>query len=653
MSRQEAVAEYGRAQKQAQREYRERVAAGKNPYPEVLDEILTAGVTPDTVQDIGVVEIPANRIVGVKSAGRIAAFTASFLPLLDETSEFGMKWAALCQAHLGDVGIQEPIVCFEYLGNFYVQEGNKRVSVLRYFGSPRIPGQVHRIIPAMSDDPRIKAYYEFIDFYRSTRIYDVQYTHPGDYAKLLAALGREPGEEWTEQERRTFSSYLSYFRDAYYSVMGEQAALKPEEALLIWLKIYPYTDLGQRSTAELKKTMAELKDDFTVLSQTDPVAVKTAPAPAAKSNILDRIISPNPNHVTVAFVHQRDPESSLWTRAHDEGRQYLEKALGSQVTTLSYFHADSQAESESLLEQAVASGADVIFTTTPQLSRLSLKIAVKYPRVRVLNCSVNVPYPSIRTYYSRIYEGKFITGAIAGAMAVNNRIGYVGSSPIYGVPASINAFALGAQLTNPRAKIELRWSCQPGDPVSAFIGEGLSVISNREMMTQNGQDMLQGDYGTYLVEDSGNLVPLGSPCWLWGKFYENVIQSILSGAWNNETTQRAVNYWWGMDSGVIDVTLSDRLPEGLRCMAEMLKAGLRSGKINPFFRRIVAQDGTVKNDGSRPFTPDELLHMDWLCDNVEGVIPAFDELEPYAQPMVRELGIYRDQLPAQKEVSTP
>ena len=129
-----------------------------------------------------------------------------------------------------------------------------------------------------------------------------------------------------------------------------------------------------------------------------------------------------------------------------------------------------------------------------------------------------------------------------------------------------------------------------------------------------------------------------------------MIRSILSGAWNNENTERAVNYWWGMDSGVIDVQLSDRLPAGIRCLAEILKEGLRSGKIDPFFRPIVAQDGTVKNDGSRAFTPDELLHMDWLCQNVEGVIPSFDEIEPFAQPMVRELGIYRDQLPAQKEV---
>ena len=650
MSRQEAVAEYIRAQKMAQKEYRERIAAGKNPYPAVLDEILPDGVTPDTVKDIGVVEIPAERIVGVKSAGRIAAFTASFLPLLDENTEFGMKWAALCEAHLGDAGIQEPIVCFEYLGNFYVQEGNKRTSVLRYFGSPRIPGHVQRIVPPLSDDPRIKAYHEFIDFHRNTKIYNVQFTQPGNYAKLLAALGKEPGEQWSERERLTFSSYFTYFRDAYSSVVGDQPAMKPEDALLIWLNLYPYTDLGKLSTADLKKTVQGLKDDFAVLAQADPVAVKTAPAAAAKGNIIERIISPNPDHVTVAFVHQRDINSSMWTRAHDEGRQYLEQVLGSQVTTLSYFNADSPAESEAILERAVAAGAEVIFTTTPQLCRLSLKIAVKYPRVRVLNCSVNVPYPSIRTYYNRIYEGKFITGAIAGAMATNNRIGYVGSSPIFGVPASINAFALGAQLTNPRAKIELRWSCQAGDSVAAFIGEGLSVISNRDIPTQDGRHMLQGDYGTYLVEDSGSLVPLGSPIWVWGRFYENVIRSILSGAWNNEKTERAVNYWWGMDSGVIDVKLSDRLPDGVRCMADILRDGLRRGIIDPFARPITAQDGTVKNDGSRAFTPDELLHMDWLCSNVEGVIPSFDEIEPFAQPIVRELGIYRDKLPAQKEV---
>ena len=650
MSRQEAIAAYSRAQRLAQKEYKERLQADLNPYPAVLDDILPSTATPGVVQDIGLVEIPSNRIVGVKSAGRIAAFSASFLPLLDYDTEFGAKWLALCEAHLGDTGIKDPILCFEYLGDFYVQEGNKRTSVLRAFDAPRIPGMVRRIVPPMSDDPRIKAYYEFMNFYKVSRVYDIQFRRPGEYAKLLAALGKEPTDVWEERERRTFSAYYAYFREAYASVGGDQMQLRPEDALLAWLKLFPYTDLGRLSTAELKKTMAALKDDFVTLGHDDPVAVKTTPAPAAKTNILDWIISPNPDHVNVAFVHQRDIETSPWTRAHDEGRVHLEAALGDQVTVRSYFHADTKDEAEVLMEQAITDGAEVIFTTTPQLCRKTVKMAVRYPKIRFLNCSVNVPYSSIRTYYSRIYEGKFITGAIAGAMAVGNRIGYVGSSPIFGVPASINAFALGAQMTNPRAKIELRWSCQPGDSVAAFIGEGIQVISNRDMPTPNGRYMLQGDYGTYLVTDSGVLVPLGSPVWLWGKFYENVIRSILSGSWNNETADRAVNYWWGIDSGVIDVKLSDALPDGVMFMARMIRHGLRNGRIQPFFRRIVAQDGTVKNDGSRDLTPDEILHMDWLCQNVEGVIPAFDQIEPFAQSMVRELGLYRDQLPAQKEV---
>jgi len=41
--------------------------------------------------------------------------------------------------------------------------------------------------------------------------------------------------------------------------------------------------------------------------------------------------------------------------------------------------------------------------------------------------------------------------------------------------------------------------------------------------------------------------------------------------------------------------------------------------------------------------------MDWLCENVEGHIPGFDEIEPYAQPIVRQLGIYREEIPIEKE----
>jgi hypothetical protein len=239
---------------------------------------------------------------------------------------------------------------------------------------------------------------------------------------------------------------------------------------------------------------------------------------------------------------------------------------------------------------------------------------------------VDQPYSSLRTYYGRIYEAKFITGAIAGAMANEDRIGYIASYPIFGVTASINAFALGAQMTNPRAQIELRWSCVEGTPQADFFEDGIRVVSNRNAPTLScGQDFC--NYGTYLMDSRGDLIPLGTPLWVWGNFYEFVIRSILSGGWKREKgDSTALNYWLGMDSGVIDVQLSEKLPEGVRQMALLLKKSLREGTLDPFCRKIIAQDGSVKNDGTRKIPPEELLRMDWLCENVVGKIPSFEEI---------------------------
>ena len=643
-----ATEEYLLALKKGQKIYRERLMAGLPPYPAVLDDILPKESS-NMTKEIGLVEIPAERIIGTKSAGRITAFNAEFQPLLDLDSEFAIKWVNLCAAHLGETGITEPIVCFEYLGNFYIQEGNKRVSVLRHFGSPRIPGIVTRIIPPMSDEPRIKAYYEFMDFYKSSKLYIVQFRRPGDYTKLLNHLGKKPDEIWTEDDRRTFNAYFHYFLDAFNALNTKYSDVLAEEALLFWLELYPFQELGRMSASELKKSISALWEDIVTISKPEPVKVQTKTEETPKQGIISRIVT-SIDKLNVAFVHQLDPSRSTWVLGHEEGKEYLEQVLGDKVTVRSYFDANTLALAEEVIDKAVADGAQVVFTTAPLLSRATLKGAVKYPKVRFLNCSVDQPYSRLRTYYGRMYEAKFISGAIAGAMAQNDRIGYIASYPIFGTPASINAFALGAQMTNPRAMVELRWSCCEGTPQADFFADGIRVVSNRNAPTQSKMYLDFCSYGTYLMDDRGDLVPLASPIWVWGKFYEFVIRSILTGGWKTEKGEAAaLNYWLGIDSGVIGVNLSDKLPEGVRQMAKLLRKAMADSAIDPFRRRIIAQDGTVKNDGSRTFTPDQILHMDWLVSNVIGQIPPFEEILPVSQRMVRELGVYRDSIPAEKE----
>ena len=632
--------EYLAALKEGQKEYAKLTDLGKDPGPAVLEELLPE-MGKLTVQELKSQEIPMDRIVGTRTRGRTSALTASFLPLLPAESEFAQKWMNLCEANLSETGIRDAILCYEYLGSFYVQEGNKRVSVLKHFGNTRILSDVRRILPERTDDPRIRAYYEFVDFHRATGSYDIQFQKPGEYAKLLAALDKKPGEVWSEEERRRFSARYTYFKEAFTALGGQGKDLKCEDALLLYLRVYSYEQLGTMTTKELKESLSGLWQDVQVTGD-DAVQVRTAPEEEQKS-LLNKLISPAPKRLNVALIYQQDEQISTWTRGHAEGAAYLRAAFPDQVNVREYRHADTPEETLALLDQAALEGADLIFTTTPLLLSATLKAAVKYPKVRFLNCSAGTSLSSVRSYYCRIYEGKFITGLIAGAMAKNDLIGYVASYPILGVPASINAFTLGARMTNPRAKVLLEWSCLEGNAVEKLIARGARVISNRDVPVPNAYGM--GEFGTWLIDEAGQFSPLASPCWMWGKLYENLVRTVLSGSYDQKKAPEAINYWWGMDSGVIDVQMTDLVPEGTRTLAASLMNDIRSGALLPFQRAMVSQDGIMRNDGSRDLTTRELLMMDYLMDGVEGTIPSYEELLPMSRALVRELGLHKEDLP--------
>lgn len=638
--------EYLKARSLALKEKKELEGRGVSPYPAVLDELY-----PETPRsgEVGlpVREIPAERIVGTKSAGRMNAFSASFMPLMEIESEFAQKWINLCEAHLSDEGIRDPILCYEYLGSFYVQEGNKRVSVLKYFGAVKIPARVIRIMPAASSDPAVAAYYEFVDFQKAAGIWDIQFKKPGEYSRLLAAIGKKPGEEWTDTEKRRLSSCFHFFKEAFTSLGGSKQGLEAEDALLLFLKVYTYEQLLNMPLAELKKTLSDLWCDVKASSGADAITVKTVPDGDEKKGVLQKLISSVPKHLSAAFIYQQDPETSGWARGHAEGAAYLSGSLSDSVKVRNYFHADSNDQAAELIDRAISDGAELIFTTTPPLLETTLKAAVKHPKVRFFNCSACQPLSSVKSYYCRTYEGKFITGVIAGALAENDLVGYVGSYPIMGVPASINAFALGVRMTNPRAKILLEWTCTNVDCLRSLKEKDVRVISNRDTPLPDVNYMKHGHYGTFIIGGGGQLEPLASPCWVWGKLYENIVRSILAGS--TEKREQAVNYWWGMDSGVIDVALSERVPEGVKTLAEILMERLRKGELDPFAQKLTAQDGSIISDGENKLTSLEILKMDRLAASVIGSIPEYEEVFPMSRALVRELGVHRDRIPPEND----
>ena len=647
MINREAYEQYESALKQGIKYYNACVVRGEYPYPQVLDEILDDTMDAGRL-DMGLVDIPAEQIVGTVSVGRRDAFAGNFMPLLGPKTEFGAKWIFLCNVHLSEKGFSDPITCFEYMGRFYVQEGHKRVSVLKSYGAPYIQGYVTRIIPSYSNDPAVQIYYEFMRFYQLCGQYQITFRQKGDYARLQAALGFAPDHVWTEQERMDFRSAFMHLREAFEKLNKEKLPVTAAEALLAWLQVYPLKDFNTASTADFTHSLALIWPDIRILAEEQPIALSSTP-PEEEDNrsFLAHLFGLNHPHLNIAFVYDCDPEKSPWVTAHELGRRELEACMGSQITVKSYLCAGK--DPYEVMKSAISEGVNVIFAPTPTLIDDCRRIAALHPDVRVFNCALCLPYAGVRSYYSRMYEVKFITGAIAGAMATDNEIGYVANYPIMGVPAAINAFALGAQLTNPRAKVHLRWSCLSEYPVGEFLVDGISVISNRESTGESPHRAW--DWGTYMVKEDGSLQALASPRWEWGQFYLKMVKSIMSGALDAEhpkDTDKAVNYWWGLSSGVVDVELSGDLPEGVRQLALILRHGIVNNLIDPFHRVIRDQSGVVRNDGKQWFSKEELMNMDWLCENVVGEIPRYDQLLPKSQALVRVLGLYRDDIPPEE-----
>ena len=648
MYRQEATEQYGRALKLGQKCHRNDVVHGRYPYPQVLEEFFDESMSAGRV-NIGRVEIPMEQIVGTVTSGRKSTFASNFMPLLPPDTEFAHKWINLCQAHLGDEGIHDPIQCVEYMGRFYVQEGNKRVSVMKSYEASTIPGYVTRIVPVYTADPKVQAYYEFMQFYQLSELYQIRFTQPGGYAKLQAALGFDPDHVWSEDERKMFLARYSRFQDFFQRHGGEKIGVTVSDALLVWLRVYTLRELWEMTASELKASLKVVWPDVALLDEEDPIDILTAPQEEPGKNLFTSFFSGKVDHLQAAFFFHASPSVSAFTRSHELGADFVAQTMKDRVTVKKYYDVKADESGEWVMEKAVAEGAQVLIATAPPLIGACRKIAARHPELKVLNCALSMPYTGVRTYYSRVYEGKFITGAVCAAMTKDDTLGYIANYPIYGVPAGINAFALGARMVNPNARVQVEWSCLEGDPYEAFRKTGVKIITNQELPSP-GDTNWAWDWGTYLRGEDGSAVQLAAPCWNWGRFYERIFQSILSGAWDlHKDEKKAVGYWWGLDSGVIDVQFDPSLPDGVMRLGRLLRRSIINGSLDPFRFRIYDQQGNLRTDGEQWFSPEQIMKMDWLCDNVDGIIPAFDQIKPISQKLVRVLGVYRDEIPPEKE----
>ena len=301
--------EYQDALKMGKREYRSRVSHGMFPYLPVLDEILSH-TDIQTEQNMGLMQIPLDFVVGTSTMGRTYSFAANFMPILEEGTEFSVKWSNLSEAQINE-GIRDPIKCYEYMNRYYVVEGNKRVSVLKFFKADSISAMVTRKIPRYSEEPDVKLYYEYMKFQEITGLCTLEFSRLGKAEQLLKCIGKET--HWEDEDRENFNKVLFHFSKAYKFRGGERLPITVGDALSAFVNVYGYTTTLEMTDKEYNDKILRVWNEFGMMSEKHVVDLVLDPTVVQEKKSLLGLLLPNmQKKFTVAFLYPRDPETSDW-----------------------------------------------------------------------------------------------------------------------------------------------------------------------------------------------------------------------------------------------------------------------------------------------------------------------------------------------------
>ena len=322
----------------------------------------------------------------------------------------------------------------------------------------------------------------------------------------------------------------------------------------------------------------------------------------------------------VGFVYVSPIGDAGYSYSHDKGRQAIEALPG--VTT-SYVEAVPEGpDSERVMQNMARKEFDIIFATSFGYMDPMLKVAKQFPKTVFMHCSGFKTAENMGNYFGRMYQARYLSGMVAGAMTKGNVLGYVAAFPIPEVIRGINAFTLGVKSVNPNATVRVVWTKTWYDPATekeaakSLLDVGADVIAQHQ--DSPGPQEAAQEKGVYSIgynSDMSTFAPkahLTAPVWNWAPYYTKVVEDVRKGTWKPEAA------WPGMADGVVELApFGPMVPKDVQDKVNAEKAKIIAGTQKIFVGPIKDQNGEVKIAEGVVATDPELLGMTWF---VEGVI---------------------------------
>ncbi|NOQ40914.1 MAG: BMP family ABC transporter substrate-binding protein, partial [Desulfuromusa sp.] len=301
--------------------------------------------------------------------------------------------------------------------------------------------------------------------------------------------------------------------------------------------------------------------------------------------------------IKAAFVYVGPVGDGGWTFAHDLGR--IEMATLPFVKKTTFIESVPEGADATRVIMGLANkGYNLIFTTSFGFMDPTLDVAKRFKDVTFEHCSGYKLSENMGNYFGRFYQGKYLSGIVAGAMTTSNIIGYVAAYPIPEVIRGINAFTLGVREVNPEATVKVVWTQTWFDPglereaADSLLDVGADVLS----MHQDTPATLQaaearGKFAIGNDSDMRQFAPnafLTAPIWNWGVLYQQIATEVHDGTWKPE------EIWWGMETEIVQLApISDKVPQKIQDLVAEKKQALVDHKLQVFTGPIKNQNGEV------------------------------------------------------------
>jgi simple sugar transport system substrate-binding protein len=358
-----------------------------------------------------------------------------------------------------------------------------------------------------------------------------------------------------------------------------------------------------------------------VLRPLGVAALAAALAPRAAAQPKGPVAAP----LKVAFVYVSPVSGVGWTPQHDAGRRELEQSLGQRVSTSFVENVAEGPDAERVIRDLASRGHRLIFATSFGYMEPTLRAARDFPEVAFEHLSGWQTAPNLAVYNARFYEGRWLAGMVAGHASRSNAIGYVAGFPIPEVLQGLNAFALGARTTNPKAEVRVVWTSawfDPGrerDAAMALVNQGVDVLSMHTGSAAVPQAAeVRGVRVVGYHSDMSSVAPkahLVSVTHHWGRYYARRARAVLEGSWRSGST------WSGIADGMVRVgPIASDVPSEVVDRLRAREADLVAGRAHPFTGPIRDNEGRVRLQRGA-MGDDELNRIDWLVEGVVGRIP--------------------------------